>query len=119
MDKKLGYSMLLVEATAIPLLFLALLMIVTGYTLVYPEAMSALLFGAINYSIAYRLHTDPVIRTCFTVLAILHSIGGMFILVEKYVRRTVVKKLIEMLVLVILVYIGSIVLAIEILTRIK
>lgn len=119
MDRRLRYSIILVEVTALPLLFLSLLMVVTGYTLIYPETMPALTFGAINYGTAHRLHTDPVIRTCFTVLAVLHSIGGMFILIEKHAGRPIIKKLIETLILIILVYMGSIVLVIEILTQLR
>ncbi len=107
---------LLLETTSLPLLVLALLMIISGYALVYPHVISSLTFGAMNYSTAHRIHTDPLIRSSFAILALLHSLAGTFLLIERYVKHKLLKTITELVVIAILSYLLLVIILIELLT---
>ncbi|MEM1750605.1 MAG: hypothetical protein QXV30_00760 [Desulfurococcaceae archaeon] len=112
----LKYMLLVLEATSLPLLITTLLLIVTGYAIMYPHAYSALTLNALNYANAQRIHTDPVIRLSFTALALIHGLSGTIILIEKYVKHRLVKEIIKSIVLVAVLALLAIVLAIDFLS---
>ena len=116
MGRPSRYSLALIETTSIPLLLLTLVMMVTGYTLAHPETIPTLL-PPIDYSTAQQLHTDPIIRTCYTILATLHSTAGTIMLIEKHVKRKKAKILAETLTVATLAYIASTLLLAEILAH--
>ncbi|WFO76002.1 hypothetical protein J4526_03910 [Desulfurococcaceae archaeon MEX13E-LK6-19] len=104
---------LLIETTSLPLLVLAILMIISGYALVYPHVISGLTFGAMNYSTAHRIHTDPLIRSSFAILALLHSLAGTFLLIEKHVKNKTLKSTLEFIAMTMLLYLLLIIIMAE------
>lgn len=78
MSKSLRFALALVEALSLPLLTLAILYILSGYQMLYPQIR---LLPA-----ARAIHVDPILRILFIVLAYLHSLFGLIIVIERRVR---------------------------------
>ncbi|MCS7128426.1 MAG: hypothetical protein N3E36_05315 [Sulfolobales archaeon] len=113
MARYLRYVLLVLEATSLPLLLTTLLLIITGYAIMYPHAYSALTLGALNYANAQRIHTDPVIRLSFTTLALIHGLTGTIILIEKYMKHRLIKELIKSVVIIALLMLLALTVAID------
>ncbi len=68
-----------VVLTAPPLLVLAISMILSGYALTAPQTMSK--FFGIGYGEGVVVHSAPLIRFGFVVLALLHGWAGTLMLI--------------------------------------
>lgn len=75
----LRIALLLVEATSIPLLVLLLLYLLTGYQMLVP--------GFRVFENPRLLHTDRVLRVLTVALALLHSYGGLLLLISRRARK--------------------------------
>lgn len=76
-----------VEATSIPLAVLMSLYILSAYGLILPELSGYL---GLTYRTSQYIHTHPLLRYLTTILAALHTFGGVMILVRRYIRRDII-----------------------------
>lgn len=114
MSGSMKLMVLLVETTSLPLLVLTLVMILSGYGMLYPMLIESLTLGLIGYGEAARIHTNPLIRAGFTLLALIHGLAGSILLVERYVKNPFVKRVIEYGIAFILLYIATTIIIAEI-----
>ncbi len=102
--KYIRYLMIVVEASSIPLLILILLMILSGYGILYPDKIRMLTGGLISDRIAFKIHTDIVIRISIIAILLIHGFTGLLLLSEKYIRNNLMKKIIILCITVVLVF---------------
>ncbi len=93
MSKKLKLALLIVEATSIPLYVVITIYILTGYQLLFKYVKLI--------PNARAIHTDPLLRTSLVILTYLHSISGLYILINRRVRNKALKTLLEYVVLIV------------------
>lgn len=84
-----------VEATSIPLAILMSLYILSGYGLTLPGLFRHLGF---TYRTSLYIHTHPLLRYLTTVATALHTFGGVVILVRRYIKRSTLALVIEIIV---------------------
>ncbi len=96
--------LILVETTSIPLLFLSIVMILTGYCIVNPRIVSLLTLGLLSLNKAYIIHTDPIIRNSFSILLFIHSLSGSILMINRYIRNVKMKSVTRFLVIILFTY---------------
>ena len=62
MKKYIKYLFLVLEASSIPLLFIITILILSGYGILYPSQIKMLTGGLMTERLAYKIHTDKIIR---------------------------------------------------------
>ncbi len=104
----------LVEASSIPLLLLSIVMVLSGYGMLKPWIIEDLTLGILSYSISARIHTDKIIRSSFSILLIIHSITGSYILIDRRIRFKKINYILKALSLIVLLYVLAIIIMCEI-----
>jgi len=80
-------SLLIIEFTSLPLLLLAFIYLLSGYQMLNPS---------IRVIPEYRrIHVNKFLRILAIILVCLHSMGGLIFLVERSVRRDVLREIME------------------------
>ncbi|MEM2341021.1 MAG: hypothetical protein QXX94_03385 [Candidatus Bathyarchaeia archaeon] len=80
-------SLLIIEFTSLPLLMLASIYLLSGYQMLVPE------LRIIPES--RKIHTDRFLRILTILLTYLHALGGIIIVVERRLRKEVLKNIIR------------------------
>ncbi|MCS7114949.1 MAG: hypothetical protein RMJ15_07385 [Nitrososphaerota archaeon] len=80
-------SLLIVEFTSIPLLVLASIYLISGYQMLAPQVRII--------PEPRKIHVDSLLRVLTIFLAYLHILGGIIVVVERRLRKEVLKKIIE------------------------
>jgi len=111
----LKYILLILEASSIPLLLLITILILSGYGILYPSQIKLLTGELMTEKLAYRIHTDGVIRLLTLILAFIHGYTGLLILIEKYVRTRLLKNVLILITTIIMVYFYSLMIILDIL----
>ena len=81
-------ALLLVELTSIPLLFLSIIYVLTGYQMLYPEKIHI-------FQNPRAIHTDKDLRISTIVLGLIHASAGIILLCERRIRNRVVRNALE------------------------
>jgi hypothetical protein len=108
---KVRTALRIVEWTSLPLLFLAGVMVLSGYGLTSESARTASL-GLLTFSSSQTLHLSRFVKLSFTSLLLLHTYAGTEVLAEKLRARgrERLAMLIEYSVIAFLVYVAWVVL---------
>jgi len=85
-------SLLIIEFTSLPLLLLASIYLLSGYQMLNPN------IRIIPES--RRIHVDKFLRILAIILVCLHSIGGLIFLVERSIRRDMLRKIMDAAIIV-------------------
>ena len=91
------FYLVLVEVTSLPLLVAVAVLVVSGYILRYPGYAPLLSYGLLSYGDAAYLHAAPLIRISFTLLVLLHSLGGLGLLIVRCVKGLRARLVLEVL----------------------
>ncbi len=113
MAKLIKYLVVVNEAFSIPLALLLTLMIISGYGILYPSKIQVLTGGLTMEEAFYHIHTDKIIRLSLTTLLLIHIHTGLIILVEKYVKMRSLKKILQIIISIPLLYIYILLIIIE------
>lgn len=87
LSRSLRIALAIVEASSLPLLVLTVLYTLTGYQMLYPSVYF--------FPSSRAIHLDPLLRVIFVVLVYLHSLAGLIIVIERRVRRRLIKETLE------------------------
>lgn len=92
------FCLRLVEYTSIPLAFCIMLYILSGYGIISP------IFSLVGltYHVSVRIHTLPLLRFVTAVLTILHTYGGVVLILSRHLKNEKIKELIKLFTLVVL-----------------
>ncbi|RLG82215.1 MAG: hypothetical protein DRO40_08255 [Thermoprotei archaeon] len=115
MKRYLKYLLPILEGSSIPLLFIITILILSGYGILYPARIKILTGGLMTEGLAYKIHTDKIIRLSTLVLLFIHGYAGVLILIEKYVRTELLKNVLILICTIILVYLYSLMILLDIL----
>ncbi|MEM2168984.1 MAG: hypothetical protein QXX99_03635 [Candidatus Bathyarchaeia archaeon] len=92
--KLMKMLLLIVEFTSIPLIALGFIYLVSGYQMLSPELKII--------PEPRRIHTDMFLRILSISLAYLHALGGVMIIIERRLRRDILKKIAEIFAITVL-----------------
>jgi len=115
MKKHLKYLFLILEASSIPLLFIITILILSGYGILYPSQIKMLTGGLMTERLAYKIHTDKIIRLLTLILLFIHGYTGLLILIEKYIRTRLLKNVLILICTIIMAYFYSLMILLDIL----
>jgi len=113
--KYIKYLFLVLEASSIPLLFIITILILSGYGILYPSQIKMLTGGLMTERLAYKIHTDKIIRLSALILLFIHGYTGLLILIEKYVRTRLLKNVLILICTIIMAYFYSLMILLDIL----
>lgn len=80
-------AILMVEVTAPPLFLLASIYLLSGYQMLVPTVKIL--------PESRRIHTDRLLRLLTITLAYIHTLGGSIFVIERRMKKDVLKKLTE------------------------
>lgn len=90
----LKICLLMVEVTSIPLIVLALIYVLSGYQMLAPVIRII--------PEPRRIHTDKFLRILTIFLAYLHALGGIVIMAERRIKEETLRKIAEIVAIVVL-----------------
>ena len=104
LKKYLKYLLTIVEASSISLLLLIFILVLSGYGILYPAQIRVLTGGLISERLAYKIHTDKIIRMSTITLLFIHGYSGILLLIERRVRRALMKRIMILCITILIVY---------------
>jgi len=93
---------IVVEYTSISLLLCFYLSYLSGKGLVKTELVKALTFGIISYPASVFLHTSSALNFIFAILLIFHSVSGLCLMINRRIKNSRIKTLMETAVLAVI-----------------